>query len=323
MQLIINNKIINGRLEDILNKAKLESHKSILKDMKESGDYLMVSCPVHKSGKESHPSCGVMKSKKHSSIPFGFYHCFTCNDAGNLPKLISIILDISYKDAENWLVDNFGGDNYNIENELPEIILNNNNNNKYLNESILTMYDFYHPYMWERKLTKEITDKFRVGFDKFRNALTFPVWDINNKLKMITARSVSTKKFYIDKNIDKPVYLLNTIVKENHTIAMITEAQIDALTSWSYGFPCCATIGSISYNQLKDLNKSGVRVFITAFDNDEAGEKFTKKFNENIKDDILIYKFEFPQGKKDLNDLTKEEFWEGLNKLGFYQKENV
>ena len=38
-----------------------------------------------------------------------------------------------------------------------------------------------------------------------------------------------------------------------------------------------------------------------------------------MRKDILIYKFEFPDGKKDINDLTKEEFWSSLNKLGFTQ----
>lgn len=101
---------------------------------------------------------------------------------------------------------------------------------------------------------------------------------------------------------------------------MITEAQIDALTAMSYGFPCCATIGSISFDQINILNKSGIRTFIAAFDNDKWGDKFYETFKSKMRDDVIIYKFKFPKGKKDINDLTKEEFWDALNSLGFSQK---
>ena len=63
--------------------------------------------------------------------------------------------------------------------------------------------------MWERKLSKEVVDRFRVGYDPQRRMLTFPVWDEKGHLVMITGRSVQTKMFHIDKEVDKPVYLLN------------------------------------------------------------------------------------------------------------------
>lgn len=318
MQLIINKKQINGNLIDILNKAKTESHKDILKTMKNSGDYLMVCCPFHKNGKEAHPSCGIMQSRKDPSITFGDYHCFSCGSRGNLQTAIAHILGTNVEFAEKWLVDHFGGTQHIVE-DLPQISLEKPKP-KYMSEDILTLYDYYHPYMWKRKLTKEVVDKFRVGYDRARYMITFPVWDISNHLVMVTARSVINKNFYIQKNIDKPVYLLNYIIKEQHPVAMITEAQIDALTAWSYGFPCCATIGSLSYSQIKILNRSGIRTFITAFDNDEHGREFTEFFNKYIKKDVILYNFKFPPNKKDINDLTKEEFWASLNELGFKEK---
>ena len=102
----------------------------------------------------------------------------------------------------------------------------------------------------------------------------------------------------------------------------ITEAQIDALTGWGYGFPCCASIGAITEEQVKILNKSGIRIFVLMFDNDEAGEKFANKFNRYIRKDVLTYRMIFPKGKKDINDLTKEEFDTCLNKLGINYRIN-
>lgn len=319
MKLILKNKQINGKLEDILTRLKLESHRNLFKDMKSSGDHLMVSCPFHKNGQESHPSCGILQTRKDPKHPFGLGHCFTCGKTFTLPQLISYMLNIAYDEAEDWLIDKFGDDNF--DEELPIIDLNNtknnnNNSNQILNEDILKDYDFYHPYMWERKLTKEITDKFRVGYDKIRNAITFPVWDIKSNLKMVTARSVTTKRFWIPENIDKPVYLLNFIVKEGINTVYVCESQINTLYAWSLGYPAIGLIGTGSFNQYRELRKSGIRNFILCLDGDTAGYKATKRFIENMKNDVIISVVEIPQGK-DLNDLSKEEF-ENLSILDSY-----
>ena len=276
----------------------------------------MTNCPYHSGGKESKPSCGFVNTRVGKS-EWGRCHCFACGKIVGLPQLVSDLFGSDLEFGENWLYKNYGGDKVNSDSLLPIIL---EKEETFMDESILKNYDYYHPYMWKRKLTKEVVDKYRVGYDQLRKCLTFPVWDIKGRLKMVTTRSVDTKKFYIQKDQDKLIYLLNFIVKENPPVVMIAEGQIDALTAIGYGFPCCATIGSLSFNQIKILNKSGIRSFITAFDNDDAGKKFTQMFNENIRKDILIYNFEFPKGKKDINDLTKEEFWGSLNKLGF--KEN-
>lgn len=317
MNLIVKNKIINGDLKTILEKLKIEAHKPYLfKDIKISGDSLMTNCPLHEDNK---PSCGFVNTRVGKS-EWGKCHCFSCQQVLSLPQLVSYVFGASIEFAEDWLVKNFGGDAILID-ELPVIDLNNNiKKETFLDESILTKYDYYHPYMWERKLSREVVDKYRIGFDPVRKCLTFPVWDLKDRLKLITTRSVNTKQFYITKEQDKPVYLLNFILKENPPAVMITEAQIDALTAMSYGFPCCATIGSISFDQIKILNKSGIRTFVAAFDNDKWGDKFYETFKSKMKNDILVYKFEFPKDKKDINDLSKEEFWSSLNKLGFFME---
>lgn len=318
MELKVKDKVISGDLKQILEKLKMESHKPYLfKDMKISGDSLMTNCPNHSGGKESRPSCGFVNTRFGKS-EWGKCHCFSCGYIASLPKLASDLFGSTLEFGEEWLYKNYGGDRIELD-ELPPIELDTNNEEKYMDESILLNYDYYHPYMWKRNLTKEVVDKYRVGYDPLRKCLTFPVWDLKDRLKMVTTRSVDTKRFYIQKGQDKDLYLLNFIIKENPKAVMITEAQIDALTAMGYGFPCCATMGGLSYDQIKILNKSGIRVFVTAFDNDFYGKKFTNLFNSNIKKDALVYNMEFPKDKKDINELTKEEFWSCLNRLGFTQ----
>lgn len=70
-------------------------------------------------------------------------------------------------------------------------------------------------------------------------------------------------------------------------------------------------MGAISQSQIDSLNKSGIRVLYTMFDNDEAGQRFTTKLINNLRKDILIInvKIKIPN-KKDINDLTIDEFYD-------------
>lgn len=49
------------------------------------------------------------------------------------------------------------------------------------------------------------------------------------------------------------------------------------------------------------------RKFILATDNDEAGMKARKRIRANVKNK-LITEYMLPEGKKDINELSKEEF---------------
>ena len=88
------------------------------------------------------------------------------------------------------------------------------------------------------------------------------------------------------------------------TKACITEAQIDALTAWTFGYPCIATMGSPSTKQIDAINRSGIRHLILMFDNDAAG----KRLKRSIRDDIFISEVKFPHNVKDINDLTRDQF---------------
>lgn len=306
MRLVINNREISEPIENILKELKKETNKDIFRDIINKGDNIAVTCPIHKEGRERHPSCYIY-NKTDGDCEYGTIHCFTCGYKASLSKMISDVLDISPEESNQWLVDNFGN-TFITKIDFDTDISLKQEKQKYMDESILDKYDYYHPYMWKRKLTKEVVDQFRVGYDKELQAITFPVWDIKNHLITVTKRSVNTKRFYIDKDIEKPVYLLNFIIGYGLTKVCITEAQIDALTAWTFGYPCIATIGSPSTKQINEINKSGIRHLILMFDNDVAGKRFSEKLKRSIRDDIFISEVKFPHNVKDINDLTIDQF---------------
>lgn len=286
-----------------------------LKNIVDSEPAIMITCPIHKHHNENKPSCGVFV-KSYKGFNEGDFHCFACGCHGSIVDLVGICLNLEDKLAIEWLHEHFGGIGEDVI-ELPEISLNKTAvQQKVVPESKLKEYDFYHPYMYKRNLKKEVIDAFRVGYDSKKKALTFPVWNEHDKVVFVTERAVDSKNFYIPKEVDKPLYLMNFVKKFKVPMVMITEAQIDALTAWGYGFPCCATMGVPSYKQIESLNKSGILIVVSAFDNDEYGRKFTDILKNRIKDSVLLYELEFPNGKKDINDLTEKEFNDCLTNIG-------
>ena len=302
--MIIKNKLVEVPIISIIKQIKIESNKDIFRDIKDKGKEVMCTCPYHSEGKEKHPSFSI-----HSLYDdhYGVFHCFTCNTNGNIITLISDCLELNKEDSEDWLTERFSNGFIEKEEILPEIQLYKTKKNKVLDESILDEYRYFHPYMFQRKLTEEVIRKFQIGCTPDGKYITFPCWDEKGNLVGIFKRSTTTKEFIIPTDIEKPVYLLNYIIKEGHTKVVVCESQINALTAWTFGYPAIALFGTGNSTQYNILKKSGIRNYILAFDGDEAGDKGRDRFIKNMGNDFMITTKLIPRGK-DLNDLTKEEF---------------
>lgn len=304
-RLVINKHIITSSIEDILKRIREITNNKYCRIINKRGNNVSISCPYHKDGQEHRPSCYVY-ANEDGEIPYGYFRCFTCGSSGQLYSLVSTCLNISIPEAKQWLVDNFSDTFEVLKLDLPEIELGKETK-EYLDESILDKYAYFHPYQFQRGLTEEVIRKFKVGYDGESDSITFPVWDEHNHLVGITMRSVKNKKYYIPSEMNKPIYLLNYIEKENIKEVVVCESQINALTCWSWGIPAIALFGTGSKSQYKILNKCGIRNFHLAFDGDYAGSHGAINFIKNISNDRLVDVIQIPHGK-DVNDLTKEEF---------------
>ena len=232
MDLIINDHIIIEPIENIILELKREANWRVFKDIQTKPNYLRVTCPFHKDGEENKPSCSIFTDYESDSVLPGTYHCFTCGAKGTLYQLVASVLGITNEQAKDWLVENYG-------NVYDTSILKFNTftlkdeqqyKQEYLDESILDQYKYYHPYLAKRKISFEVAKKFTVGYNTYKDTITFPVWDEKGHLVMITERSVKSKYFYIPEAVEKPVYLLNFVLKENYKTVVVCESQINALT---------------------------------------------------------------------------------------------
>ena len=274
-----------------------------LKDIQDKSTDIVVSCPFHSGGQEEHGSCFIRKND-------GVFHCFGCDEKGSFLKFVAGCFGASEDYAKKWILDNFSAEI--IEKQVfmddPIRIGVNQKTHVILDESILDNYLTWTPYLAQRKLSREICELFKIRYDPKYRQVIFPTYDIKGNLVMLPKRSIDTKTFYLDKDVEKPVYCLNYIVKNNYKTAVITEGPFDCLTGWEYGYPTCATFGKISDYQISQLNKSCITVLYAMFDNDEAGRRFTKTLKSKLDKRIIIVDVKFPDGKKDINDLSKDEF---------------
>ena len=309
MELIIKNKLINAPIPTILNRLKSECKHDYLHYIgPDKNDHVAITCPFHKNGQERRPSCFVYTKTDDPDLPYGTVHCFTCGRGTTLPYLVGYCLGGNVELGNDWLEERFGDTFIVTEDYLPPIELDKKSEDKnFLDENILNQYAFYHPYMFKRKLTNEVINKFKIGYDKNTDCITFPIWDEKGNLVSISRRSTKKKYFKLENNIGKPIYLLNFIKAENITTVYVVESQINALTLWSWGMPAIALLGTGSKAQYEILRNSGIRNYILCFDGDLAGKKGEKRFIENMRKNVIVSVKEIPAGK-DVNDLTEEEF---------------
>ena len=303
MHLIINNKWIRAPVIAIMKQLAKEVPGKI-KILQDKGTNVAINCPVHNDGNEKHSSCQIY-ADINGDTEYGKTHCFACGLNISLYELVNIYFEQKGDFGKEWLCERFGVPVSFIE-VLPEITLKPREV-KCLNEDILNKFQDYHPYMEQRKLTLEVIKRFKIKYDHATRSIVFPVWDQHGKLVMLTRRSVIDKTFYIDKDIEKPVYLLHEIIKNSITKVHVCESQINALTLWGWGIPAIALIGTGSNHQYEILKKSGIREYILCFDGDAAGEKGADRFKKHMPKNVLISNIQLPPGK-DINDLTFTEF---------------
>ena len=310
----VDNKPVYEDVVSVIKKLKAElEQKGIIRfrDMKLSGDNLMVTCPNknHSNGNERRPSCGILVRDKGTSRA-GSVHCFTCGYIASLEELVSDCFGYMDKGkfGKEWLIRNFV--TYELDGRKFKLEFNREEQSKaeaeYVSEEELAKYRYVHPYMYRRKLTDEVIEIFDVGYDRARDCITFPVRDINGNTLFVGTRQVKYKQFIYPKGSTKPVYGLYEIKDKPIDRLWICESQFNALTCWVYGEYGVALMGtgdSYQYEQLRDIP---CRTMILALDPDEAGNKGCKKLFKAL-DNKTCYRAKVPVGK-DINDLTKEEF---------------
>lgn len=308
----IDKYIISEPIINILNKLKTSTHNGKLKDIRVGATDITVTCPNdnHDGGLEHNPDCHI--NIEVESVPYGYFHCFACGEKGGFVKFVALYFSSSEEYAKNWLITNFGVLSQDAILIDDEIVLPNSKKN-YLDEAILDQYQKWCPYLGKRKLNRDICEKFKVRYDPYYRQVIFPIYDTHGHLKMLAKRSIDTKFFHMDKDQEKEVYGLNIIQKNNVKSCMIVEGPIDLITCYTHNVPAIALLGTPSAYQISNINKSCIINLFIATDNDDAGEKFATFLDKRLSSRILTTRVQLPKNRKDVNDLTAEEWNKLIN----------
>lgn len=292
-------------------------------------------CPFHSGGQEKRPSCGCsLESEIRNGQEYhaGTFHCFACGTTYSFSKGILEILAlkdsslVAHPDLEKYVNDlEISDTNSLIPNDMMSSILAKyaaddlrlrlGLRKEFIPESELAKYRFTVPYMYQRRLTDPIIDKYDVGYDahhvpagrkKELPCITFPIRDINGNTVSICRRSIEGKYFNMPTGVDKPIYGIYELPKDAKEV-IICESIFNALTCVVYGHPALALLGTGSGPQINTLKRLGIPNYILCLDNDEAGNKGADKLKKALKNTSIVWTMHVPVGK-DANDLSYEEF---------------
>lgn len=306
-------RLLQASEMDILQELKQQLHLNgidVFHKFVNTTNNIQTTCPFHKGGQERKPSFGIL-TRDRGKQEAGTCHCFACGWTGSLEEMISNCF--GYDDLGNfgmkWLAKNFQSI---AVYSRPDIDLGFDTveeTKTYISDDEYDKYRVYHPYMWIRKMTPETVNIFDIGYDDGSKCITFPVKDEQGRILFVARRSVQTKFFNYPSAVEKPVYGLYELRKltQYPDTIYICESMIDAITVWSYGKYAVALNGLGSESQYKQLASMPNRCFILATDNDQAGQAARTKLRRKLKNKIL-YDLELPKGKKDINELSEDEF---------------
>jgi hypothetical protein len=291
--------LTNGKLREI-------------KSWHEGDDNIVVTCPNrhHKSGREAHAAMNIYVGTS-SKIPYGYCKCWSCDFQCSFVRFVAECFECSEEFAKNWLKDKYGKISSSGIVLCDDIVIKQNKAPVRLPSSYLDAFQNWHPYLAQRKLSREVCELFKVKYDPQTSQIIFPCFDVAGRIIMAPRRSIYNKTFYINKDQDKPVYCLDYIIKNNISTALICEGPIDVLTCYTYGYPTIGTFGNPSPSQIEAINKSPIKVLYLGMDNDWAGERMANVIKAGLDPRIIVKEVRWP--KKDPAECSFEEFQKAIN----------
>lgn len=308
----VDNYIIDTPIYEVVTQLRMALTNGKLREIKswsEGDDNIVVTCPNrhHKGGMEHSAAMNIYVGDS-SKIPYGFCKCWACDFQCSFTYFVAECFECSEEFAKNWLISKFG-----ILSELKvltedDIVIKPKRASAKLPMNYLDNLQSWHPYLGERKLSREVCELFKVKYDPMTSQIVFPCFDTAGNLLMAPKRSIVYKNFYLDSEQEKPVYCLDYIIKNNITTAMICEGPFDVLTCYTYGYPAIGTFGNPSPYQINAINRSPIKILYLAMDNDAAGRRMTNTIKAGLDPRIIIKEVKWPPGKKDPNELSFEEF---------------
>ena len=308
---MINIKEVIETLQNDLRKQGIP----YLARLKHTPNNLMITCPYHKNGQESTPSCGVLykdkmyREKVHKA---GTVHCFTCGATHTLEEMISHVYGKNDRGAygKEWLLEKF-----NIL-STSEIEFNYDFTIQPIKQEVeYTQFKSYHPYFANRGVSEKVAEAFDLGYDEYTDSVVLPLFDKSGKCIMLIKRAVSEHAYMNTSGASKTdsVFGIQMIYKKlsqlsNSPYVFVAEGAFDVIKLWQAGYPAVGILqASISQNQVDLIKKLPFQKVVIATDNDKAGRDIAIKLAQALSGTKEVFFLRYPFGVKDPADMTAEQ----------------
>ncbi len=287
---------------------------------RETNDNIQFTCTVHG---ENNPSAGVSISKQT-------WNCFSCHERGSLPWLVLKSLPdefSSINQVNEFLNERYGLETTPIDRRILKGLRRYEDDEPEEKEQPRFELDRFelapfksgketYQYLFDRGFTKATVKEFMIGRDLANETVTIPLFWEDNVLAGIIGRYIDPNRPHNQRykiyncptgDILYPLHKLEVV--DNSII--IVEGILDALWLHQLGIrnSLASMTNSVSDNQMDIIKKYATKI-IDFTDNDKMGEIATRILKQKAEDEGLTYltvKDYYPEGKKDPQDLSKEE----------------
>jgi len=363
--------IPNSSIDDIRNKSDIVQTISEYVPLKKRGKNYLGLCPFHS---EKTPSFTVSPDK-------GIWHCFGCNEGGNVFAFLMKMENVSFFEAVETLGEKVG-----IKIEQKFDAEKASEKDRYIGIMDMamkfysqTLHDEGGPaleYIKKRDLSKDVVDRFMLGYapdrwealyeflfrkgvtakdmltvglvierkdktgyyDRFRNRLMFPIFNIRGKTIGFSGRTLSASEEakYVN-SPDSPIYnkgytlyginVAKDAIKQED-FAILVEGNIDLLTCHQFGLKnAVAPLGTaFTAYQAKLLTRFTKNVIIV-FDNDPAGSTAAVRSAQILRDSEISVFVANVSGGKDPDEVIRKKgvkyFAEDLKKAKPWTEYNM
>lgn len=284
-----------------------------------AGEQLYTRCPLHK---DNSPSFSL-------NTRTGAWTChFGCGpETGrDFPKLVQLVLDISAREAEQWVISNWKKpDAQTLYKRIVEALSRSTPNAKPAEQVNDQDYFYSLPRnvlpieFLNRGFTWDVIRRFDIRYDAAREAVVIPVTDHLGDFRGVVARLMRPKSWQgkYDNTVGLPKSQVLFGLGPQHVggAIIVAEGPLDAIWLQQHGYAAVAIFGTtLSDEHTRLLLKWGVHEIVIMTDNpvmDKAGAKARAKIGEQLRKagwlSSQITTIDYPAGKKDANDCTPQE----------------
>ncbi|MGM0967003.1 MAG: toprim domain-containing protein [Bacillota bacterium] len=253
-----------------------------------------------------------------STAKAGYFGDSGTGERGGFIKLLAFLREETEEETASYLVETYGTGEGDTRLKLRIPRLKIVEPSRPLAESLLADVKIGpSAYLTNRGISEDVQREAGVGL--VGQTAVIP-WRLPNKrLANVKYRSTRNKAFWYAKGgwpIRELIYGIETVYADRAKTAVLSEAEIDALSWRTAGFCGIATGGSkFSDRKAEIIAQSPIEYLIVVSDNDAAGLQLRKEVELKMRGKVRLAHGYITKGYKDANELLKAEGEDALKRV--------